>query len=618
MKLEISVIKHRGNPPSSKQDYLFNQEGGNIGRSEDNTWSLPDERNFLSRVQATIIFQNKKFHLIDKSSNGCFINQSSSPVGKGSSYKLSNNDIIRMGEYELQVSYIDPSDIDENDSSYDMFTSNNHSAFPPNNISQAGISDNDPFDDVFRPKYENENNYIKPDVDSSFNSSSPISIPSPEDNNTTTTVNKKINPIANISPPPSPSELAQNQSSNNMDSLLNTSNRPSTDGGGIEKPILPIKEDSTPDEQAGSFTKIFGEKQSLRNDESLSQVESEKPDNPFSRNNNHDINSEEIKEEQNKEISKPQKTENSLFSKMNFNEDELIFSEKDEDENSTQIIGKEKILKDNSHSSLCDDKKSNDIFNADNHDHHDIIKNTISSNTEIKVEHIEKNNFTDSSPVQVDNKVTKKEQIKAPEEGNLLFEELFKAAGIDTQKTKVETTKETAILIGKILQAMLQGTMDLLRSRAETKDVFRVGDKTIISVARNNPLKFLPTTEYVITQLILSNDNQLAYTPLVEAIEESFDDLKAHQFALSMSIQEALSSTIKDYFSPKNLQKKLEKSGSIGSKLPWQKKANLWKLFEEAYDGIEEEASEQFQLVLERKIADAYEFHMQQIKQQRS
>jgi len=105
---------------------------------------------------------------------------------------------------------------------------------------------------------------------------------------------------------------------------------------------------------------------------------------------------------------------------------------------------------------------------------------------------------------------------------------------------------------------------------------------------------------------------------LVEAIEESFDDLKSHQFALSMSIQEALSSTIKDYFSPKNLQEKLEKSSSIGSKLPWQRKANLWKLFEEAYDGIEEEASEQFQLVLERKIADAYEFHMRQIKQQRS
>ena len=159
--------------------------------------------------------------------------------------------------------------------------------------------------------------------------------------------------------------------------------------------------------------------------------------------------------------------------------------------------------------------------------------------------------------------------------------------------------------------------MDLLRSRAETKDVFRVGDKTIISIARNNPLKFLPTTEHIITQLILSDDHHQAYTPLAEAIEESFDDLKAHQFALSMSIQEALSSTIKEYFSPKNLQQKLEKSGSIGV-VPWQRKANLWKLFEEAYDGIEEEASEQFQLVLERKIADAYESHMRQIKQQRS
>jgi predicted component of type VI protein secretion system len=85
-----------------------------------------------------------------------------------------------------------------------------------------------------------------------------------------------------------------------------------------------------------------------------------------------------------------------------------------------------------------------------------------------------------------------------------------------------------------------------------------------------------------------------------------------------MSIQEALSSTIHDYFSPENLQKKLEKSHPIGSKIPWQKNAKLWKLFEETYGDIEKEASETFQLVLEKKIADAYEANMMRLKQQRS
>jgi type VI secretion system FHA domain protein len=208
-----------------------------------------------------------------------------------------------------------------------------------------------------------------------------------------------------------------------------------------------------------------------------------------------------------------------------------------------------------------------------------------------------------------------------PQEQNVLFEKILEGAGLDIELAKTELSNEGAVLIGKALRETLQGTMDLLRSRSETKNHMRLGggDKTIISIAQNNPLKFLPNVEHIMIDFILSGDNENpAYMPLVEAIQESFDDLKAHQFALGMSIQEALSSTIHDYFSPENLQKKLEKSHPIGSKIPWQKNAKLWKLFEETYGDIEKEASETFQLVLEKKIADAYEANMMRLKQQRS
>ena len=211
-----------------------------------------------------------------------------------------------------------------------------------------------------------------------------------------------------------------------------------------------------------------------------------------------------------------------------------------------------------------------------------------------------------------------KEQRPLEQQQDQLFEALFKGAGIDTKQHKTRPSKEQAFLMGVILRDMLQGTMELLRSRTEIKAHMRLGegDKTMISVAHNNPLKFLPSVDHVMSQLILTeNSNNPAYMPLADAIKESFNDLKAHQLALNMSIQEALSSTIRDYFSPLNLQRKLEKSSPISSKIPWQKNAKLWKLFEETYEDIEEEASETFQLVLEKKIADAYHANMTKLRQ---
>ncbi len=545
MKLEISIIKYRGAPPSNKQDFIFNQEGGSIGRSEDNAWILPDERNFLSRVQASIIFQNEKFYLIDKSSNGCFINQSSTPIGKGISHALNDNDIIRMGEYELRANYINQTDIDEDESSFDLFSPNSSTTFPSNDISQTDIASDDPFKDVFRPKYENEDNYIKPEVDSSFNSATPIDIPELEKETSTTVNNTEETPstLSPETPPPrkkkSP-QFVQEKEPDDIDSFFNdtvdkTKDDPFMTSIVNEEDITDVKKEKV------GFTQIFAGQDILKDEDDFSPFETPKPE-PI-------VNT----------ASQP-------------------YSEK---ANIDKVVNE-------------DEMKTIDL------------------------DKLEQNNFVDSPPTTIRDKATAKEIRPSNEKDNLLFEEIFKAAGINTQKITIKPTKETAIIIGQVLQEALQGTMELLRSRAETKDVFRVGDKTIISIARNNPLKFLPTAEHVITQLIIANDNDnLAYTPLVEAVQESFDDLKAHQFALSMSIQEALSATIKDYFSPQNLQEKLERSGAISSVLPWQKKANLWKLFEEAYDGIEEEASEQFQLVLERKIANAYEAHMHQIKQQR-
>ncbi|HFC91247.1 MAG TPA: type VI secretion system-associated FHA domain protein TagH [Leucothrix mucor] len=549
MKLTISVVKYQGSSVSFAQNHIFTYEGGSIGRSADNTWVLPDKKHFLSRVQALIIFQNNKFYIVDKSSNGCYLNQAGSPVGKGNSQELNDSDIIQMGEYELEVTYgkqadlVDDSpfsDTDDWGKAEDFYGEANFSV-----NSEAKFSGSDPFEDVFRPKYEHENDYIKPEIDTSINSETPLDMPLMEKAPLPLTSGEEKSdsfiPSREEDNEEKDAWLFVNQPSAETDSVVNSGSREYVDDNNqLDKESVVADEISKPVEKNIGHTEIFG-----LSDENH---EKNKQDSSFSQDNNtgaiFTINREHTKV----------------------------------DQESNQTISK---------SITPSQVKTEKIHNSEK------FKQTIDVEIAPNQEY----------PI---------------EKQTALFEYLFQGAGINIEEHKIEPSRETAILIGKILREVLQGSMELLRSRAETKTQMRLGDKTMIGAVQNNPLKFLPNAEDIITQLILSDKKNPAYMPIIDAIQDSFDDLKAHQFALSKSIQEALSSTIRDYFLPDNLQKQLEKSNPISAKIPWQKNAKLWKLFEETYADIEEEASEQFQLTLERKIADAYEGNMIRLKQQRS
>jgi type VI secretion system FHA domain protein len=529
MNLEISVTKYQGALPHDKQSYIFNKEGGSIGRSADNTWTLKDSKNALSRVQALIIFQNNKFYLIDKSSNGCYLKHSSTLIGKENSQELTHNDILLMAEYELQVNYITPintvDDTPFENTDWSTSQESDSSATP----SPPVFSDGDPFDDIFRPKFKQHNDYKKPEVDSSIDADSPLDMPA---------IEKNASDYFSQVTPPSAVEEKKNNSKQGDEWLFQDQV--------IDKKEMPSN---------------LADKHPKKQTDEASQYDIPKttPENTF------DIDDKSIGQ--------------------------------------TQIFG--------SKNQVSTEDEINPIFQQHNTTDNDLQKENINNNEEKQPTNIPPPKQTPSADEQ--------EQPSLDHQQNELFKALFAGAGIDIEQHQTPPSKEQAFLIGTILREMLQGTMDLLRSRTEIKAHMRLGDgdKTMISVAHNNPLKFLPSVEHVMSQLMLAkNSNNPAYMPLTNAVKESFNDLKSHQFALNMSMQEALSSTIREYFSPLNLQRKLEKSNPISCKIPWQKNAKLWKLFAETYEDIEEQASETFQLVLEKKIADAYHANMEKLKQQ--
>ena len=194
----------------------------------------------------------------------------------------------------------------------------------------------------------------------------------------------------------------------------------------------------------------------------------------------------------------------------------------------------------------------------------------------------------------------------------------LEGAGLNPDRLKQKLPKEVYYTIGRILRNSIQGTIELLRGRTEIKNHLRL-DRTVIGDMQNNPLKFMPNAEQVMIYFFTSgNEADKTYLALPDAMQEAFDDLKAHQFAVTAAMQQALLTTVRHHFSPENLKMKLEKTNKLSSKIPFQREAKLWDMFESLYNDIEHEASENFQAILDKEVAKIYATHVKEIKRQHS
>jgi type VI secretion system protein len=74
-----------------------------IGRGQQNDWVLPDPERIISKRHCAIEATGGQYLLIDKSSNGVFLNQSGTRIGHGNSVVLKDGDSVRISHFEIQV-----------------------------------------------------------------------------------------------------------------------------------------------------------------------------------------------------------------------------------------------------------------------------------------------------------------------------------------------------------------------------------------------------------------------------------------------------------------------------------------------------------------------------------
>ncbi len=104
MSQTLTLIISKNRLPDRENRFVFDENGGSIGRNPDNYVVLPDPNHYLSRKHALISYENGAYYLTDTSENGVFLNHSDQPVGKNNSVRLNHGDRVGLNEYELDVS----------------------------------------------------------------------------------------------------------------------------------------------------------------------------------------------------------------------------------------------------------------------------------------------------------------------------------------------------------------------------------------------------------------------------------------------------------------------------------------------------------------------------------
>jgi len=107
MPLRLEITSRHGRGLGEKGLKEFGADGGTIGRSLESDWVLHDSERFVSSRHASIDFRSGSYYIVDTSTNGVFVNDSTQPVGRGKPQRLFDGDRLRMGDYEMLVHLVD-------------------------------------------------------------------------------------------------------------------------------------------------------------------------------------------------------------------------------------------------------------------------------------------------------------------------------------------------------------------------------------------------------------------------------------------------------------------------------------------------------------------------------
>lgn len=178
----------------------------------------------------------------------------------------------------------------------------------------------------------------------------------------------------------------------------------------------------------------------------------------------------------------------------------------------------------------------------------------------------------------------------------------FRGAGLPSQRLDDKQAEQVLHRLGQLMREVVLGVTENLHLRAEQKNVLRV-PTTTIQPQNNNPLKFAASVEEALNNLLFRDSAE--YLSAVDAVRETFGDIKQHQQHMLAAVRTA----VVDYvgrLDPEELESKVS-SGRVGALINAANKLKYWDLFKDLYQVVAQRQPGQFPHQFIEELARAYE-----------
>ena len=176
----------------------------------------------------------------------------------------------------------------------------------------------------------------------------------------------------------------------------------------------------------------------------------------------------------------------------------------------------------------------------------------------------------------------------------------FRGAGLQPMRLDDKQAEQVLQRLGQIMREVVLGLSENLHVRAEQKNVMRV-PTTTIQPHNNNPLKFSASVEEALNNLLFRDSAE--YLSAVDAVRETFGDIKQHQ----QQLLSAMRTAVVDYIGrldPEELENKIGRGHAL---LGAANKLKYWDLFKDLFQVVAQCQPGQFPHQFIEELARAYE-----------
>lgn len=195
-------------------------------------------------------------------------------------------------------------------------------------------------------------------------------------------------------------------------------------------------------------------------------------------------------------------------------------------------------------------------------------------------------------------------------ENQALLQAFLNGAGVPAVSIASGMTPELMEMIGKLLATAIQGTVDLNALRALVKREAHA-EVTMVVVRNNNPLKFFPDCETILTQML--RKKMPGFMGPLEAMQDAYEDLRAHQLGIVAGTRAALAEVLAR-LDPDNFDRDSKDRSILNAVLPARRKAGMWDRYTKIFRNVQLETRDDFQTLFGKTFLATYEAEIERVK----